>query len=139
MGRWLIRGQRDAEQCRKTYLSLKIKNGSLDTKENKSSECELSDSHNKEVRCKKPIKQNKKPPQKNERAEQQSFSLELLRKRFQLDMLVAPLAVHDNHSFLEEVEMRFGHKYRPIKKAALKTDTHLKQKNNKKKSTEKSL
>lgn len=30
-------------------------------------------------------------------------------------MLAAPLAVRDNHDFLEEVEMRFGHKHGPIK------------------------
>lgn len=52
---------------------------------------------------------------KSERAEQQSFRLELLRKVFHSETSAAPLAVRDNHDFLKEVEMRFGHKLGLIK------------------------
>lgn len=65
-------------------------------------------------------KRKRKRKKKNsERAEQPSISLERVRKRIHLNVPVAPLAVHDNHSFLEEVEMRFGQKDGPLKKKKL--------------------
>lgn len=73
------------------------------------------------------LKKKKKEKRKKRGVELQSISLEPVRKRFHWNMFVAPLAVHGNHSFLEEVEMSCGQKYRPLKKAALKTDTHSKQ------------
>lgn len=76
-----------------------------------------------------------KENQKKKKGSEQSGNLSVWSvsgKRFHLNMSVAPLAAHDNHSFLQEVEMRFGPKRRTArkkkKKAALKTNTHSKTK-----------
>lgn len=72
---------------------------------------------------------------KSERAEQQSFRLELLRKVFHSGTLAAPLAVRDNHDFLKEVEMRFGHKHGPIKQVTQTLVSQIRGKTNKRKIT----